>query len=176
MSLLLTPEHVHVALNHIPLIGLAVACIPLLYGLIRRQRAALVAGMLVALLCSASAPIVTGTGEGAAERFTGDALAGVLDDAGMNWIGVHSARADKAVWLIYAVALVAAAGLVAMWKRPRLDAIAGVAVLLLCIVSTLAMIWVADAGGKIRHSEFRMPGAAAPPPATGAATNTAARL
>ena len=34
MNRLMTPEHLHAVLNHLPLLGIASACIPLLYGLI----------------------------------------------------------------------------------------------------------------------------------------------
>ncbi len=37
MNRLMTPEHLHAVLNHLPLLGVASACIPLLYGLIRKN-------------------------------------------------------------------------------------------------------------------------------------------
>ena len=59
-----TPEHLHVALNHVALIGFAVAVIPLLIGLIRKDCGALLSGLLIVLICGLSIPVVMETGDG----------------------------------------------------------------------------------------------------------------
>ncbi len=46
-----TPEHLHVALNHVALIGFAVAIIPLLVALMRKDRGALLSALLIVLFC-----------------------------------------------------------------------------------------------------------------------------
>jgi len=50
MSPPITPEHLHVTVNHIPLIGLAFACVPLLFALIAKQRSVLWVGLIMVLL------------------------------------------------------------------------------------------------------------------------------
>ena len=164
MSSLLTPEHLHLALNHTPLIGLAIACIPLLIGLIRRDRSILFIGVLISLLCSASIPLVMESGEAAALSFGDASPAHALDDAGIQWIGTHSERADKVAVLVYAVLAASIVQFVLMWKWRRFERIAGGVVLILCAISVLGVIWVADAGGKIRHPEFRGDAASTAPP------------
>lgn len=59
-------EHLHVMMNHVPLIGLAFAAIPLLFALVTRQRVVLWTGLVMVLICGASLPIVMESGETAA--------------------------------------------------------------------------------------------------------------
>ena len=155
MNVLLTPEHIHLSINHIPLIGLPLACIPLLCAVIRRDRGVLFVGLLMALLCSASLPFITWTGDKAAGRL-GDAP-NLLDAQGKEWAVTHSQRADTAEVVVYITLGASLLGLLAMWKFPRLERPLGGVVLLLCVASTAVLVWVADAGGKIHHPEFRAP-------------------
>ena len=86
-----TPEHLHVALNHVALIGLSVAILPLMIGLIRKDRGALLSGLLIVLICGLSIPVVMETGEGAA---------GIqLDSAAAAFLESHASRADIAAVL-----------------------------------------------------------------------------
>ncbi|MGA0334305.1 MAG: hypothetical protein ACO3NW_10155 [Kiritimatiellia bacterium] len=42
----MTPEHLHLALNHLPLLGAALSLIPILIGLLTRNRMTLLSGLL----------------------------------------------------------------------------------------------------------------------------------
>ena len=155
MSSMFTPEHLHVALNHVPLIGVAIACVPLFFGLFRRCRPALFGGLVLALACSASVFVVLETGESAAERFGSGPLSALIDSDGLQWLGVHAHRADRVALLLYAVLGSAVLGLIAMWRLRRAERILGAITLALALAATAGLVWVADAGGKIRHPEFR---------------------
>lgn len=150
-----TPEHLHVALNHVALIGLAVAMIPLLLGLIRKDRGALLSGLLIVLICGLSIPVVSETGDGAAARLlTGDA--GVqLDGVSMAFLKEHEERADVAAVFVYIATTLAAAGLLIMRLAPKHQYKTAVLVLAACIICTALLVWTAEAGGQIRHPEFR---------------------
>jgi peptidoglycan/LPS O-acetylase OafA/YrhL len=150
-----TSEHLHVALNHIALIGFAVAIIPLLVALIRKDRGALLSALLIVFLCGLSIPVVMETGDGAAVRLaTGDA--GVqLDSAAGMFLHEHEERADVAATFVYISMGLAAAGLVTMRIKPQHQYKLAVLVLAGCVVCTALLVWTAEAGGQIRHPEFR---------------------
>ncbi|MFA6174936.1 MAG: hypothetical protein WC701_14835 [Kiritimatiellales bacterium] len=142
-----TPEHLHVALNHVALIGLSVAIIPLMIGLIRKDRGALLSGLLIVLICGLSIPVVMETGEGAA---------GIqLDSAAAAFLESHASRADIAAVFVYIALALAAAGLLIMRFAPSYQYKVAALVLAACIICTALLVWTAEAGGQIRHPEFR---------------------
>ncbi len=153
--IMFTPEHLHVALNHAALIGLAVAIIPLLIGLIRKDRGALLSGLLIVLICGLSIPVVMETGEGAAERLaTGEA--GVqMDNGAAVFLEQHEERAEVTAVFVYIAAAIAAIGLLIMRFAPAYQYNAAAVLLAACIICTALLIWTAEAGGRIRHLEFR---------------------
>ena len=155
-----TPEHLHIALNHVALIGLAVAIIPLLLGLIRKDRGALISGLLIVLVCGLSIPVVTETGDGAAERLTAGTAGVRLDSASTVFLKIHEDRADIAVIFVYIAMAFAAVSLLTMRFAPAHLYKAAALVLVDCILCTALLIWTAEAGGQIRHPEFRPASAA----------------
>jgi hypothetical protein len=151
----ITAEHLHVAVNHIPLIGLGFAVIPLLYAIITRQRPALIIGLLMMLVSSAALPFLMESGEGAAGRLGSGDLQWKLDPDGTKWMAEHCERAEKAEILIYVVLAASAIGLIVLWIWRRWDRAISIAMLVLCVATIAVLLWVADAGGRIRHPEFR---------------------
>jgi peptidoglycan/LPS O-acetylase OafA/YrhL len=149
------PEHLHAAMNHLPLVGLLAACIPLLYGLLRRNKHVIVAGLLTCLVFGAAAPLVMKTGEEAEERFEEGPIATLLDAGAEDLLHEHEERAERAVLLVYATVAFALVALFVVWRKEKLAPWMGGIALLLCLASVGAMAWVADAGGEIRHPEFR---------------------
>lgn len=157
-----TPEHLHVALNHAALIGLAVAIIPLTLALIRKDRGALLSGLLIVLLCGLSIPVVMETGDGAAERLATGEAGAQMDSAAAHFMDEHEERADIAAVFVYIALALAAAGLLIMRFVPKHQYKVAALVLANCIICTALLVWTAEAGGQIRHPEFRPAPAAAP--------------
>jgi hypothetical protein len=158
-----TPEHLHVALNHVALIGLPVAIIPLTIALLRKDRGALLSGLLIVLLCGLSIPVVMETGDGAAERLATGAAGAQMDRAAAAFLNEHEHRADIAAVFVYIATGLAAAGLLVMRFAPRHQYKLAAFVLAGCIICTALLVWTAEAGGQIRHPEFRpAPASAAP--------------
>lgn len=165
----MTPEHAHAILNHLPLIGLAAAAVPLLLGLVRKDLGAVRAGLLTCFLFGAATPVVMSTGEEAEERLEHGQIPGAsFDDATEQWLEEHEERAEKVAIALYATTVLALGGLIALWKRPTWRAPVAAGALVAIVASTALTAWVAGAGGRIRHPEFR-PAAAGAPPATPAA-------
>ena len=144
------PEYVHVVINHLPIFGTAVSALVLLMGILFRSRPVQMAGCFLVMLTTLSYWPVANTGEDAYDRVK--AMSNVV---GKEWLEVHGTRADKSGWVFYTTAALAAVGLVMLWKKWKWSFAAAILAFLFAAVSVGASFWIASAGGKIRHSEFR---------------------
>jgi hypothetical protein len=151
----MTPEHLHLALNHIPVIGLGCALVPLLIGLYHNQRATLVSGLLLAAASGWMTPLVMETGEEAYERYERGPVASLLDAGADEAMEIHEERAELWSVAMYVAAAVASFGLLVAWLRPSWLFGVGCLAVVACIAGNLAGIWVAESGGKIRRPDFR---------------------
>src|SRR5437763_12252244 len=150
------PEYIHVLLNPLPVYGLAIALLGLIVALVLRSRPAQIATLVLILICSASAWPVYEFGEQAKDR-----VLSMENEVGGAWLEEHQDRAEDLIWLFYALAVLTAVALFAprMWPRSSTGLV--IAVIVLGIGTLGAGGYIAYAGGKIRHREFRN----VPPPA-----------
>ena len=155
MEHLLTPAHLHLALNHVPIIGLAVACLPVLVGILFHSRGALASGLLAVVLCAGTMPAIIETGEAAQESFVDGSIEPGMDAAGKEAFHEHSHRAKATAPVVYAAGILSLVALLALIKFPRQAAWIGWAVLVGSALSIALSVWTAEAGGRIRHPEFR---------------------
>ena len=155
MAQLFTPAHLHLAINHVPIIGIAVACLPVLIGILFHSRGALASGLLAVILCAGTMPLIMQTGEGAQESFVDGSIDPGMDVAGKAAFREHSGRAKFTAPVVYAAGILALVALLALIKFPRQAAWIGWAVLLGSALSIALSVWTAEAGGRIRHTEFR---------------------
>ena len=151
----MTPEKIHLALNHIPLIGLAFAIIPLLIGLIGKNRTTLISGLLIATLAGWATPFILWSGEEAYERYEYGEPKAYLDENFEDWLHVHEERAEQWSILLYATAVVATVSLILAFVRYALAVKVAWITCILCLASVGASAWIADSGGTIRRVEFR---------------------
>jgi hypothetical protein len=144
------PEHLHVLLNHLPLVGLMVAAVVLITALALRNRPAIVLGLvLVGLMAGAAWPVIE-SGQSSYVR-----VRELADEEGKGHLRHHMVLAERWDKLYYATAGVAVLGLLAAWKWPRGFHALAVLALLLAAASLVAGAVIAEAGGKVRHPEFR---------------------
>jgi hypothetical protein len=144
------PEYVHVLINPLPVYGLAMGLIGLIIALIQRSRPAQIVGLTIILLTAAMAWPVAHYGEEAEDR-----VLAMSDDTGQAWLKVHAHRVDQLVWFFYALAAVSAVAIFAPLKWPRSrTALTSITLLLAFVVLGMGG-YIAYAGGKIRHKEFR---------------------
>ncbi len=155
MHLDLSPAHLHLALNHIPIIGLAFASLPIVIGILAQSRTTIAAGLLATLLCAGAMPTIMQTGSEASHSFKEGRTLPPLDDAGRVALHMHAGRADKTAPVVYACAILALLALLALIKFPHIGLWLSSAVLLGNAISISLSIWTAEAGGRIRHLEFR---------------------
>ncbi len=151
LELLDDPAYRHVLLNHLPITGLAVAWLVLAWALIEQRWSSLCCGLLLVLSMSGSALWVMSAGD-EAYPFVYDAL----DGAGRDWLDHHTHLADRWGRLLIANAIVAALALAAGFFRERLRTPAAAVVLVSTLAGLVAVFVIAEAGGKIRHPEFRL--------------------
>jgi uncharacterized membrane protein len=144
------PEYIHVLINPFPVYGLSMGCVGLIVALFLRSRRAQIATLSIVLVTAASAWPVVHYGEEGYDR-----VLAMADSDGQAWLKVHNHRVDQFIGFFYALAVVAAAAIVVPMKWPR-SATALVAATLLLSFTVLAMGgYIAYAGGKVRHREFR---------------------
>jgi len=149
------PEWVHVLINPLPVYGLAIGVVALIVSFFVSSRSAQIVALILILITAASAWPVIYFGEGAYDR-----VLSMADSDGEAWLKVHEARAEKLAYVYYATAVIAAVALLLPRKWPRSTVPLLLATLILALVSLGAGGYIAYAGGKIRHREFR----SKPPP------------
>jgi disulfide bond formation protein DsbB len=151
------PEYVHVLINPLPVYGLALGVIALIVALILRDRSAQTLALVLIVIAAASAWPVVHYGEEAFDR-----VLSMADKDGESWLKAHEARAEKLEYIFYALAVLAVVAIVLPKKWPITAMPLLIATLVLALVSLGAGGYIAHAGGKIRHREFRT---GKPPPA-----------
>jgi hypothetical protein len=151
------PEYLHVLLNPLPVYGLAVALFGLIAAMYLGSRGGQITALVLIFATAISAWPVAHYGEAAEDR-----VLAVADEAGQAWLKAHAHRVDELIFVFYVLALVSAAAIFAPKKWPKSARPLAIATLLLALVSLGAGGYIAYAGGKIRHREFRN----TPPPKT----------
>jgi hypothetical protein len=144
------PEYVHVLINPLPIYGLAIGWIGLIIALFLRSRGAQIATLALVLISAASAWPVYEFGEEAYDR-----VLSMTDDDGHAWLDEHQRRADELIYFFYALAGLSAVAIVVPIKWPKTSTSLVIATILLGVIVLGMSGYIAYAGGKIRHKEFR---------------------
>lgn len=152
---LFPPEHLHVMLNHFPVILVLLLPPILLAGIFFAQPPVLAVGFSLALLVSLFTPIVAQTGHSAHTRFEMGQIQPPLDEEGNIASEMHLDMAEKATSLLYLVGSVGLAGLLALRFRPAWGKPTAALLILAAGVATIFTLQSAQLGGRIRHPEFR---------------------
>jgi hypothetical protein len=144
------PEYVHVLLNPLPVYGLLISWIGLIIAAVLRSRRAQVATLVLVLISSLSAWPVYEFGQQGYDR-----VLSMTDEDGERWLDEHQGRAEDLIWVFYALAVLSAAAIAVPIKWPKFSAPLVIAAILLGAGALGTGSYIAYAGGKIRHREFR---------------------
>jgi len=144
------PEYVHVLLNPLPVYGLLVSWIALIAALISKSRRAQIVTLILVFITSISAWPVYEFGEEGYDR-----VLAMTDDDGHAWLDEHQDRGQKLIYVFYALAVLSAATIVVPLRWPKSSVPLAIAVVLLGAAALASASYIAYAGGKIRHREFR---------------------
>ena len=140
------PEYVHVLINPLPIYGLAMGWIGLIIALFLRSRRAQIATLALVLISAAAAWPVYEFGEESYDR-----VLSMTDDDGHAWLDEHQRRAELLIYFFYALAGLSAFPI----KWPKTSTSLVITTILLGAVVLGMGGYIAYAGGKIRHREFR---------------------
>ena len=144
------PEYVHVLLNPLPVYGLLISWIALIAALISKSRRAHIVALILVFITSISAWPVFEFGQQGYDR-----VLAMTDDDGHAWLDEHEERAEKFIYVFYALAALSVAAIVVPLRWPKSTVPLAVAVILLGAAALASGCYIAHAGGKIRHREFR---------------------
>lgn len=140
--------HLHMLLNHFPVIGTLIGSGLLLWGIIRKQdNIKSIAAAVLALMAIIAIPVYL-TGEPAEESV--EKLAGVSE----SMIGLHEDAASIAIWLMGITGIVSLAALFFAWQKRKT---ANAVFMISFVLSALcfgAMARTGYYGGQIRHTEL----------------------
>jgi len=142
--------HIHLILNHVPILGSVFALCLLLYGHFFNNaviiRAALVTIIVVAIV---SIPAFLSGEE--AEHVV-DAIIGINKDA----MGTHEEQAEIAFWVLLMNGAIALGTLISSIKTQKLSKPLVWINLVLLVLVVFLMARTGWSGGEIRHSEFQL--------------------
>jgi hypothetical protein len=140
--------HIHLLLNHAPVMGTAFGALLLFYGLFKNSRAIIEASMLAFIITALFAIPVFLTGEPAEESI--ENIPGIVKSA----IETHEENAEVAFWLMEALGIFSLLILIITGKENKMTGVFTKAALVLSLVVFGFMAKVGNDGGKIRHPEI----------------------
>ena len=142
--------HLHLLLNHIPILIPFVALLVLLGGIFFKSEAMKRTAFGMWLVAAIFTFATTFTGEGAEEVVEN------LADVSKKMIHDHEEWGEKLALLNYALALLAAAGLWASIKQATFARIVEWIIVALSLVGLFLAKQTGTSGGEIRHTEIRL--------------------
>lgn len=152
----MTPEKLHLALNHFVFLLPLAALLPLVVGFVLKSRLTLLCGIGIALAGSLVTGPVMGTGEEAYERYKeGGPVAAYLDPGAEAALEHHEELAHTWSKVMYALVAVSLGALIIGFTKRAWLPWASLAVAVFCLGSIAAGIVIADSGGEIRRPDFR---------------------
>ncbi|HZT44338.1 MAG TPA: hypothetical protein VFA07_19385 [Chthonomonadaceae bacterium] len=145
--------HLHLLMNHIPVLGTLFGLLLLIAGVIARSISLKTAALVVFIVAALAAIPVYLSGEPASEMI--EKVPGVVGAS----INQHEAAAKVALAGVEILGLMALGGLILSQRTRSLSKAVVSTVLVVGIGVTGPMAWTANLGGQIHHPEIR--GAAA---------------
>ncbi len=142
--------HLHLALNHVPVLGMVFAALALAVSMWRRNPEFVRLSLWgTVALCALSVAI----------KFTGDFAWDELRAFPQPYDGArvarHEAAADRATTGVFVSGLVAAGILFSARRRPTVPAGLSAVVLGLLLATFCQLGWTANLGGQLRHPHLR---------------------
>lgn len=143
------PVEVHLSLNHVPLVGLALGLVFFVFGLKRAAGAALLAGLRVFVAMGIVVLPVAGSG-----------LMSATALANATWLDASAVSRHQLAGIVTLVVLVTLAALSAamLWVSRDTSTVprwGRTTILVLALVGLGTCLWTAYIGGRLRHSELR---------------------
>jgi uncharacterized membrane protein len=145
----MTDAHLHLLVNHLPIVGVLLGSIILMAGMLLKQPIVRMTAYALLILCSILTLPAFFTGEGAEEMI--EHLPGVSHDL----IHAHEEAAETALWLSEILGIFAVIALYFEQTRHKLAGIFSILTLVLNLGTFASMSYTGNTGGEIRHPEIR---------------------
>lgn len=146
----LDAPHLHLLTNHIPIFVTGSGLIVMGIALWKRDHLARQIALLLVSIGNAGAVLTYWLGQQSYK-----AVRGLADESGQGWLDLHMERAEQVIWIYWLAVIGSVAALLWCRRGKRFTALATCTAGALAAVTIALSSWIADAGGKIRHSEFR---------------------
>ena len=140
--------HLHLALNHLPVVGMLFVLLLLVLGMCRGSEELKRLSLQIALALFLVAMAVKYSGDWAHDSKP-------VEGEEHQRVEHHEEAADQALTGMFVLALLSLAGLVRSRKRRFLPAWATIGTLVLALATLLLMARAANTGGGIQHPELR---------------------
>jgi len=143
----MNPTHIHLLLNHFPIVGTLIGSTILLYSIIRKQNAAKnIAAFIIVIMALIAIPVLL-TGEPAEESV--EHLSGISKAL----IHDHEEASEKAFWLMEITGVFSLFVIILHKNKSAFAPKAFLIAFAFSAITFFAMAWAGNLGGKIRHPE-----------------------
>jgi uncharacterized membrane protein len=141
--------HLHLLLNHFPIVGTIIGIGILAYGLFSKNNSIKKIALSIFIIMAIITIPVFLTGEGAEE--TVEHLQGVSEEL----IEEHEELAEKAIWLMMVLGILSLTSLYAMAKNKPFAKMLTIISFMVSLATFGFFAKVGNLGGQIRHTEIR---------------------
>ena len=141
--------HLHMVLNHFPIIGSIFGLVILIAGLILKNNSVKNTAYILFMVSAIFAAFSMGTGEGAEEMVED------MPNIGKQIIHEHEEIAEKFALVLYLMAAVSLAGLIMNLKNYSKAKFVSYVAVVIAIIAVVVSTQVGTSGGEIRHTEIR---------------------
>lgn len=143
----MNPTHIHLILNHFPIIGTLIGSAIMLFGIVKKQSSSRAIGAFIVVIMAIVAIPVMVTGEPAEESIEH------LNGISKSLIHDHEEAAEKAFWMMEIAGVFSLIALILYKIKPVLASKAFWIAFAFSAITFFTMVWAGNLGGKIRHPE-----------------------
>lgn len=141
--------HLHMVVNHFPIIGTIFGLGVLMAGMITKKTSVKNTAYVIFIVAAVFAAFSMGTGEGAEE------LVEDMPSVGKKIIHEHEEMAEKFAVVMYVLGFCSLLGIYFDYKNHVKAKLVAAITLIIAVVSVVFASFVGTSGGEIRHTEIR---------------------
>ncbi|HIP31779.1 MAG TPA: hypothetical protein EYG86_03365 [Crocinitomicaceae bacterium] len=141
--------HIHLAVNHLPIVGVIIGALVLMAGMILRKQQVSLTALGIFIFSAITAMIANFTGEEAEEVV--EEIAGVTH----KMIHVHEEYAETFLVITIILGVISIATIYLAKKKHKLVKIGCIAALILSLAAIFTGKLTGTSGGEIMHTEIR---------------------
>ena len=141
--------HLHMLVNHFPIIGLFFGFLILLFGIIRNNGTLKSTAYIIFIFCTIMGKVSMMTGDNAEHSV--EKMAGFSGE----YIHEHEEAAELFMKPLYVLGIVSVFGLVSVVKKRSSEKIVSICALLIAAICLFLSKGVGTTGGEVRHTEIR---------------------